>query len=95
MTPAETASTHARRRLQQRAIPPMMIDLLLDFGATQRCGGAEHVFFDKAGRRRLQAHLGGARGLKAIESWLNVYAIVGDNGRIVTVAHRRGRLQRR
>jgi hypothetical protein len=91
---AHALTRHSQERLQQRAIPPLMVDFLHAFGASLRCGGAEYLFFDKTGRRRLQAHLGGARGLRAVEPWLNVYAVVGDNGRIVTVAHRHGRLKR-
>lgn len=77
---------HAQQRLQQRAIPPFVVDLLEAFGSERRCGGAERLFFDKAARRRLTQALGGRRGLRLIEPWLNVYAVVGDNGRLVTAA---------
>lgn len=85
---------HAMHRLQQRGIPQMVIELLERFGSSMRCGGAERVFFDKAARRRLQAHLGGARGLRAIEAWLRVYIVIGDNGQIITVAHQQDRFVR-
>jgi hypothetical protein len=71
-----------------------MLDLLQRFGSSMRCGQAERLFFDKAARRRLKAHLGGARGLRAVEAWLGVYAVLADNGRIVTAAHRSGRFRR-
>jgi len=85
---------HASQRLAQRGIPMMVIELLQRFGSSMRCGGAERLFFDKAGRRRLKAYLGGARGLRTIEAWLRVYVIVADNGSIITVAHQQGRFLR-
>ena len=35
-------------RLQQRGIPPMIVDLLEQFGSAMRCHGAERLMFDKA-----------------------------------------------
>ena len=46
-------SHHAAERLQQRAIPPVMVELLERFGSEMRCGKAEKLFFDKAARKRL------------------------------------------
>lgn len=68
----------------------MIIDLLVDFGSTSRCGGAERFMFDKSARKRLRQHLGGDRGLRLIDRWLNVYAVVGDNGQLITAAHKNG-----
>jgi hypothetical protein len=86
---------HARTRLQQRAIPPLVIDLLMQFGSASRCEGAERLTFDKVAVKRLRQHLGGERGLKTVERWLNVYAVVGDNGLLVTAAHKNERFRRR
>ena len=80
---------HAAARLQQRAIPPFMVDLLERFGSENRCNGADRLFFDKAARKRIERHLGGRRGLRLVERWLNSYAVVSDDGAIVTVGHRR------
>jgi hypothetical protein len=87
-------TSHARERLQQRAIPPFMIDLLHRFGSSMRCHGADRLFFDKAAIRRLKSHFGGARGLRAFEAWLSVYVVVGDNGRVVTIGHQDRRFRR-
>jgi hypothetical protein len=81
-------SEHARSRIQQRASPPLIVDLLIQFGSSSQCGGAERLMFDKKALKRLRHHLGGERGLKVVERWLNVYAIIGDNGSIVTTAHK-------
>jgi hypothetical protein len=85
---------HAETRLQQRAIPPFMVELLERFGSEMRCGGADRLFFDKVAIKRLQRHMGGRRSLRHIEPWLNVYIVVGDNGRLVTAAHRTKRFNR-
>lgn len=84
-----TFTEHASVRLQQRAIPSFIVNLLEQFGSEKRCGQADRLFFDKAAKRRLQQHLGGKRGLHIIERWMGVYAVIGDNGRVVTVAHSR------
>jgi hypothetical protein len=89
-----TFTMHAETRVQQRGIPPMVIDLLMQFGSASRCGGAERLIFDKLALRRLRRHLGGDRGLKLIDRWLNVYAIIGDNGQLVTVAHKHSHFYR-
>jgi hypothetical protein len=91
----ENLSHHAGRRLQQRALPPFVVDLLMGFGAAERCGGAERFFFDKAARKRLRDHFGGKRGLRLVEPFLDTYAVVADDGTVVTVAHRTGRVHRR
>jgi hypothetical protein len=83
---------HADTRLQQRAIPRFMVELL--FGSEMRCGGADRPFFDKASIKRLQRHMGGRRSLRHIEPWMSVYIVVGDNGRLVTAAHRTKRFNR-
>jgi hypothetical protein len=60
-------TVHAQTRLQQRGIPPLVVDLLMQFGSSFRCGGAERLMFDKTAIRRLRRHLGGERGLKVVE----------------------------
>jgi hypothetical protein len=42
----------------------------------------------------IKQHLGGERGLRMIERWLGVYAVVSDDGHIVTVAHQSRRIWR-
>jgi hypothetical protein len=89
-----TFTNHAKVRLQQRAIPPFMIELLDRFGSEMRCGKAERLFFDKAAVQRLKCHMGGHRALRHVERWLNIYAVIGDDGGVVTVAHSSRRFNR-
>ena len=84
---------HASSRCQQRAISPMLIDLLLQFGSSEKAGsGACKIFFDKADRRRVKAYAGTFARL--LDEHLDLYAVVGEDGQIITVGHRLERIQR-
>lgn len=87
-------TSHASARLQQRAIPVRIVDLLVEFGSSMRAHGADRMFFDKAARRRLSRNLGGKRDFQAIERWMNVYIIVSDDGQLVTAARQTARHRR-
>jgi hypothetical protein len=80
-------TVHAAQRLQQRAIPAFIVELLERCGSEVRCGDADRLYFDKAAKKRLKQYLGGDRALKLVEPWISVYAIISDNGRLITVAH--------
>jgi len=50
---------HAHVRSRQRAILGLLIDLLLQFGASERAAaGASKLFFDKAACCRVEAYAG-------------------------------------
>ena len=89
-----TLTTHGRGRLQQRAVPPLVVGLLEEFGTAVRAHGAERLIFDKAARKRLKHYLGGERGLRVLAPWLKVYAVVSDDGHLLTVAHQQQRHRR-
>lgn len=88
-------TSHASARLQQRAIPARIVDLLEEFGSSMRSNGADRLFFDKATRRRLAHNLNGKRDLQSIERWMNVYIVVSDYGQLVTAARQTARHNRR
>ena len=77
-------SQHAQSRIQQRGIPPIIVELLGRFGASVRSHGADRLYFDRISKKKLLQYLGGRRSLKIIEQWLDVYMIVADDGTIVT-----------
>lgn len=78
---------HASIRQQQRGIPPIIIDLLIDYGTVERAGkDATTHYFDKTSRRRVMAYAGRLSSL--FEEYLDYYAIVGKDGSIITVAPR-------
>jgi hypothetical protein len=86
-------SQHAAIRSQQRRISPLVLDLLMKFGATEPSGdGTFKFFFDKSARKRLAAYAGHLAGL--LEQHLDVYAVVAADSKLVTVGHRYDRIRR-
>lgn len=84
---------HAAVRSQQRAISPMLVDLLMEFGANEPAGGgATKVFFDKAARRRVKAYAGPLAGL--LNDHLDIYAVIGADNQVITTAHLMDRVRR-
>jgi hypothetical protein len=84
-------SKHAQDRAQQRSISPMLIDLLLQFGASERAGtGVSKMYFDKASRRKVKAYAGPLARL--LEDHLDVYAVVTDDQKVITTGHRTERI---
>jgi hypothetical protein len=76
---------HASVRVQQRSVPPIVVEFLLDYGLRQSApGGGERFSFCKRAWRRLQRELGPAA--KHFERYRHVYAVVCD-GHVVTVAY--------
>lgn len=85
---------HAAVRLQQRAIPPLVVDLLNLYGARQPAGsGAEMVYMDKAARRRMCQAIG-APAVAALQPVLSAYLIESDTGQVITAGWRCSRVQR-
>ena len=81
---------HAQVRAKQRGIPPLLIDLLLQFGTSERAGtGASKVFFDKSSRRKIKAYAGSLSSF--LEEHLDVYAVVTDDLTVVTGPSRPGK----
>ncbi len=72
---------HARARMQQRGISAAAIDLLLSYGRSSPADrGAEIVFFDKS--------------VREAQRLSRIYAILGADGRVLTVGHRFRRIPR-
>lgn len=84
---------HANIRSQQRGIPPMLVDLLIRFGATEHApGGAEKIYFDKAARKQIKSYAGPLAAL--LEEHLDIYAVVAREGDVITIGHRTERIKR-
>jgi len=82
---------HGCKRSQQRGIPPLVVDLLLQFGAREHAAeGLEILFFDNRSRKRLQAYAGGLIG--KLNEQLDTYAVVAG-GKVVTVGTRYKRIK--
>lgn len=82
---------HARTRMQQRAIPPVVVEALLAYGRGEHDHrGGTILYFNKAARRRLERE----RIDRALERHLDAYAVVAGTGEIITVGHRDKRIHR-
>lgn len=81
---------HATIRSQQRGIPPIVVDLLLQFGRCEHDhNGAEIIYFDRRARKRVENYAGGL--FSKLSSHLNKYAVMAD-GKIVTIGTRYKRI---
>ncbi|MBD9639859.1 hypothetical protein IB277_26555 [Ensifer sp. ENS07] len=81
---------HARRRSSQRNIPTNIIATICAYGAELKApGGARKVLLDR-GSIELAAD-GNARKRSELERYLQAYLVIGDDGRVITVARQRRR----
>ncbi|CAG9172439.1 hypothetical protein LMG23992_02233 [Cupriavidus laharis] len=84
-------TAHSAIRSQQRGVPPLVIDLLDQFGARRpNARGTEILFFDRRARTRVLAYAGGLIG--RLSEYLDAYAIVAD-GTLITVGCRYKRIR--
>lgn len=83
---------HARSRCQQRGIPPVVVDLIVDFGAEVRTYGASKYYLDRRSRSDLRRAVG-SQALRQVEHKLNCYVVVADDGVLVTAAPRTKRIR--
>lgn len=85
-------TAHAQARLQQRAIPDEAVDVLLAYGDRRRRKGADIYFLTKSARLRCQVALG-REAYNRLSRSLDTYLVMGDDGQLITAAHRRQRLK--
>ena len=79
--------------MQQRGIRAAAVEALLDYGRTSHDHhGGELVFFDKAARARLFRDDPAAA--RDAERLCRTYAVLGNDGAVVTVGHRYRRIPR-
>jgi len=79
--------------MSQRAIPPIALALLEEYGSEMRHKGADILFMDKAAKRRLARAFGGRRAIRLLDPVLNSYAVIAD-GYVLTVAPKTKRFRR-
>lgn len=94
MPQLDDRSHHARDRMQQRGVSEAALDLLLRYGRTSHVqGGCYRVYMDGRARRNAIRECGRAAG-PVIDRICGLFAVVGGNGVVVTVCHRRRRTPR-
>lgn len=85
---------HAQIRMQQRGVPPLIVDWLLDYGKCEHIGkGAVSHYLDKKARRTLERKVG-REIIRRTEDLLDYY-LIEKNGRVTTVAKRYRRLKKK
>ena len=85
---------HARARSRQRAIPELVLDSLLSFGKILHDHrGSSVVFFDHRAKALLR-RAWGEGDYRRYEGKLDAYAVVADDGSVITVGHRTRRIKR-
>lgn len=85
-------TAHARVRCQQRGIPPLIVEWLLEYGTEAPSHGATKRYFDRTARRRLSKAVG-HEVVDRLGDLLNHY-LVEDEGRVITASQRRRPLRR-
>ena len=81
-------SKHAKTRCQQRGLPPLVLNWLTQFGATQYDHrGAEIRYFDKRSRQEL-AQFAGKEVVNRLSSLLDAYVVISSDGVVITAGHR-------
>jgi hypothetical protein len=88
-------SLHAARRAQQRGVPPLIADWLLNYGEEQFDGrGAIVRYFSKRSVRTMERDLEQAP-VRRLAEFLRCYLVeASDNGKIITVGRRHQRIRR-
>ena len=85
---------HAVVRMQQRGIPPFVVECLLDHGRVQHDHhGGRILFFDKASWRRIK-RCGKKMSLAKLSKYRKAYAVLTSDGLVLTLGHRYKRIRR-
>ena len=84
-------TTHANVRAQQRGVPPLIQDWLLDYGAEQFDGhGGVVRYFSNACIRQMERDIGKA-SLRKMSEYLRCYLVqCSSDGAVITVGKRHG-----
>lgn len=87
-------TAHAHQRAVQRAIPPLLVCLLTEFGTCRRVADGLVRYFDAATRDRIRRELKNLLG--HWDSLGDAFAVLdSDDRQVITLGHRTRRLRRR
>ena len=78
---------HAITRMKQRAIEPMLVELVCRYGYEERRRKATVYALDKKGRKLLRQECG-KHCYRSLEDKLNIGVVVSDDGAVITAFHR-------
>lgn len=87
-------SQHATQRTQQRGIPPLIIEWLMDYGEEQPDHhGARIVYFTKKSRQHISKDKGEI-AVRRFHEFMNIYAVITMDGQMITCGHRFKKIHR-
>ena len=85
-------SNHAKQRMQQRAIHPLMIELLYLYGREKQQNGSTMLFLDKRAREKARQALLDVK--RRFDNLSDAYLVEADSdGTVITVGHRLKRIK--
>ncbi len=86
---------HSTVRAQQRGVPPLIQQWLLEYGEESHDGrGAVRRYFSHRSVRIMERRFG-RRVVRKLGEYLCTYLVESSDGHIVTVGHRTGRVKHR
>jgi hypothetical protein len=94
MQASQLNTQHSSIRAQQRGIPPLIVNWLLAYGEEEHDQhGARLIYFSKRSRKSLE-HEAGEAIVRRLSEYLDVYAVVSNDGQVITCGHRIKKIQR-
>lgn len=88
-------TAHATARAQQRGIPPLIEQLLDQYGDEEYDGhGVVTLYLSKKSIRKMEHDLG-RRPVSRLSSWFDAYKVQDGEGRTITVGHRTRHIKRK
>ena len=85
-------SNHASQRMQQRAIHPLMIDLLYRYGREQHQNGSTLLYLDSRARKQARRAIEDVK--QRFDKLCDTYLVESeDDGVVITVGHRSKRVR--
>ena len=85
---------HAQSRMQQRAIPPLILDWLQSYGAIEHDHrGAEVHYFGHDAKRRIAKDVG-QKVVDLLGAFLDAYMVTSNQGDVITCGYRYKKINR-
>lgn len=86
---------HALARAQQRGIPPLIDQILEQYGQEQYDGhGGIVLYLDKRSIRQMERDMG-REPVRRLSEWRDAYKVKTTDGFTITTGHRHARITRR
>jgi len=88
-----TKSEHAKQRIRERNIPPLIIDLLMIYGDSKYLPEGKKIrFFNKRSKQKMSRDLGRSI-ISDLSKFLNCFLVHNHSNVLVTVGRRSKRIK--